>query len=373
LVVRPEHIRRRGAAKGKLAGEPPDRIIALTTRAASATVRARMSEKPLVSVVVPTRNRRALLQRCVEAVAAQDWRPLELIVVDDASTDDTPSFLADFAARHADVSVVALRNSSQAGANPSRNRAIRESRGEYVAFLDDDCIAEAGWLTRLMAGFASEQVAAVTGRVDDPPPENLFELTFKGTHRVHGRQQATRLVAGNMVVRRELLCRYMLDEDRSRPDADTSVSGRGDEDGLFLALRAAGFEVRLAADAGVLHDHHYSGKAFFRQAYRSGGAAARFGYKYRLPPRVELTPLALGWLLLPLSVIPRGWWLLPAVCFGLFLAAVLYNEVARKGKTPVELLITLPLILAYNHVRLAGYVTQHFRLWTGMDKLSRAK
>ena len=334
---------------------------------------AAVPDKPLVSVVIPTRNRREILSRCLEALAWQTYRPYEVVVVDDCSSDDTPQYLREFAAGHPDMSFRWLRNETQAGANPSRNHGVRNSNGAFIAFADDDCIPQPQWLERLMAGFVSDRVAAVTGRVVDPKPANIYELTFKGTHRVHGGVQATRLVAGNMCVRRDLLSKCMLDEDRAGPSSDVSVSGRGDEEGLFLMLQAAGWEQRVAPDAVVLHDHHYSRRAFFRQAYRGGASAARLGYKYHLPPRIELMPLSLAYLLLPLIWLGGGWWCPTAVYAAIFLAAVLYNELLRKRKTVLETLITFPVLLAYYHLRLAGYLAQYVRLLTGKQRLRRIR
>jgi glycosyltransferase involved in cell wall biosynthesis len=327
-----------------------------------------------VTVVVPTRNRRELLARCVEAVARQAYAPLELIVVDDFSDDDTPAYLEDFAGRHPQLAFTGLRNEPQAGANPSRNRAIRAARGTFIAFLDDDCAPHDDWLQRLMAGFVSDDVAAVTGRVDNVEPRNLYELAFKGTQRVAGRVHATRLVGCNMCVRRSLLLEHMLDEDRAAPSADMSVSGRGDEEGLYLLLRAAGYEVRVVHDAVVSHDHHHTRRSYFRQAFKGGGAAARLGYKYGLPLRVDLTSLLAAWLLLPVAVFLGGpWVLLSAIPGGLFLVAITYNELFRKAKRLHELLMTLPILLVYYHLRLAGYLWQSFRLYTGMDRIERLR
>jgi glycosyltransferase involved in cell wall biosynthesis len=332
-----------------------------------------MSDRPLVSVVIPTCNRRAILGRCLEALADQTYRPFEVIVTDDGSNDDTPLHLARFAAEHPGLSFRWFRNEPQIGANPSRNRGIRESRGVYVAFADDDSIAAADWLEKLIAGFVSDRVAAVTGRVNDPAPRNIYELTHKGTHRVHGRIHATRLVAGNMCVRRDLLTRYMLDEDRAAVCRDRAVSGRGDEEGLFLSLRAAGYEQRVAHDAIVVHEHGYTARSFLRQAYRGGRSAARLGYKYYLPPRIELVPLACAYLTVPLAACGVLRWALPGILAGAFLAAILYNDLFRKRKTPIETLITLPWLLVYYHLRLFGYVWEYLRLWFGRPEVQRVR
>ena len=234
-----------------------------------------MSEPPLVSVVVPTRNRASMLRRCLDALAAQTYSAFEVIVVDDASTDDTPQMLQAFAQAHPDLALTVLRNEPQRGANPSRNRAIEASRGGLVAFEDDDCIADPAWVAELVRGFETPEVGAVTGLVEDQDPDNIYELAFRGTHRVYGKVHATRLVFCNACVRRPWLA-GALDEDRAAATADMSVSGRGDEEDLFLKLKAHGQQIRVARAAKVLHVHHYTRASFFRQALRGGGEGQVF-------------------------------------------------------------------------------------------------
>jgi glycosyltransferase involved in cell wall biosynthesis len=328
---------------------------------------------PQVSIVIPTCNRRDTLARCLEALRNQTYQDFEVIIVDDGSSDDTPQFLQAFCAESVQPCFRWYRNEPQAGANPSRNRGIQAARGEYVAFLDDDAIAAPDWLRQLTTGFASESVVAVTGRVHSAPPRNLFDLTMKGTQRVAGRVQATRLVGCNMCVRRDFLLAAGFDEDRASASPDTTVSARGDEDGLFLRLRAAGFEARVVHDAAVVHEHYYTGRSFFRQAFRGGAASARLGYKYYLPPRIELTPLLLAYLTLPLILLGPAGALVPAVFAAIFLAAILYNDLFRKRKTIIETLVTLPLLIAFYHVRMVGYWLEFVRLRVGKSGIRRVR
>lgn len=337
------------------------------------------NDVPFVSVVIPTCNRREILERCLDALVKQTYPRFEVIVVDDGSTDDTPEFLDRFGADHPELAIRILRNESSIGANPSRNRGIRESGGEFVAFEDSDCMAEQDWIEQLVAGFASEQTAAVTGLVVDPKPSNIFELTFKGTHRIGQAGPAGRLIAGNMCVRTKILRDHLLDTDRATPTVgsdghpDVSVSGRGDEEGLFLMLRAGGHEILAVPRAVVFHEHHYSARTFFRQAFRGGRSAAKLVYKYYLPQRLDLLPFMVAYVTLPLVLIGPWFAMVPAFFFVGALAAITYNDLFRKGKTVGETLMSFPVLLAYYQVRLCGYVVETIRLRLGLCRIKRTR
>ena len=90
----------------------------------------------LVSVVMPAWNAAATVARSIESVLAQDHAQVELLVVDDASTDATAQLVAGYAA--ADARVRLLRQPANGGVAAARNAGITAARGEYVAFLDSD-------------------------------------------------------------------------------------------------------------------------------------------------------------------------------------------------------------------------------------------
>lgn len=91
---------------------------------------------PMISVVIPTHNRRERLARAIASVYAQTWPNIEIVVVDDASSDDTPAYLQDLALSDPRVKVV--RNKFSQGGGGARNCGIAEATGDYIAFLDDD-------------------------------------------------------------------------------------------------------------------------------------------------------------------------------------------------------------------------------------------
>jgi glycosyltransferase involved in cell wall biosynthesis len=91
---------------------------------------------PIVTVVIPTRNRVDLLRHAVASVMHQTEPNFELIVVDDGSADATPAYLAELVASEARVRVV--RNATARGGAAARNAGIASARARWVAFLDDD-------------------------------------------------------------------------------------------------------------------------------------------------------------------------------------------------------------------------------------------
>lgn len=146
--------------------------------------------KPLVSVVIPSYNMAAFIPLTVESVLAQDHPRVELIVVDDGSSDGSVAALRRFGER------IRLIEQKNAGACAARNRGLKEARGEFVAFLDCDDLWEKGKLTRCVETLLARPAAAMVhshaywidaaGRVFGPPrfparPEGrVFEALARG-------------------------------------------------------------------------------------------------------------------------------------------------------------------------------------------------
>src|SRR5689334_22859441 len=89
----------------------------------------------LVSVVIPVYNRAAMLRQAVESALGQTHRPIEVVIVDDGSTDDTPQAIAALTARHPEVRAVRRENGGPGAARESGRQA---ARGELLQFLDSD-------------------------------------------------------------------------------------------------------------------------------------------------------------------------------------------------------------------------------------------
>ncbi len=98
---------------------------------------------PLISVVIPTYQHAASLSSCLESIFVQTYQSLEVIVVDDGSTDDTQAVLARYAGR-----LVVIKQAN-AGANPARNSGWQLAQGEYVMFCDADVVMLPGMIMSL--------------------------------------------------------------------------------------------------------------------------------------------------------------------------------------------------------------------------------
>jgi glycosyltransferase involved in cell wall biosynthesis len=115
----------------------------------------------LISVILPTRNRAATLGRAIASVLGQSYADLELIIVDDGSTDRTPELLREWAG---DVRVRAVA-SPRRGAAAARNHGVSIARGRYLAFQDSDDEWLPDKLQRVMSAFrdAGPETAVVYG------------------------------------------------------------------------------------------------------------------------------------------------------------------------------------------------------------------
>ncbi|MEE2025170.1 glycosyltransferase [Alkalimonas mucilaginosa] len=106
---------------------------------------------PLISVYMPTHNRKQMAVTAIDSVLAQDYPHFELIVVDDGSTDDSWSFLQQRYGQNPKIRL--LRHEQSQGACAARNTAIAAAQGDFVTGLDDDDVFYPDRLSSLMAAF----------------------------------------------------------------------------------------------------------------------------------------------------------------------------------------------------------------------------
>lgn len=117
-----------------------------------------MSITPKVSIVVPVFNREKYLRRCVDSICAQTLREIEIILVDDGSTDSSPMICDDYAARDARVQVIHRQN---AGMGAAYNAGMAEAKGEYIGFVETDDWIESEMYNELYAKAVEHNVDVV--------------------------------------------------------------------------------------------------------------------------------------------------------------------------------------------------------------------
>ncbi|NIA15087.1 MAG: glycosyltransferase [Nitrospiraceae bacterium] len=227
--------------------------------------------KELVSVVICTYNRADSLRLAIESVTAQRTGArldYEVVVVDDGSTDDTREAVEEARAK-APVPVHYVLEEGCGGIAAARNRGIAESHNDWIAFFDDDQLAEPEWLANLLSTAQTLDVSCVGGpRRLDLPPEDLARLGPRCRamlgEELYGEEpvpfDGERLpTTGNLMIHRRVL------DEVSGFDANMSISSGEDAD-LLLRARAAGFAIWMAPTAMVTHmiPRYRLNRAYFR-------------------------------------------------------------------------------------------------------------
>lgn len=160
------------------------------------------NEQTSISVIVPVYNGGRYLERCLDALLASSYPSYEVIVVDDASTDNSSDI-----ARQKGVTLIEMPK--QTGQSAGRNAAAERARGQILFFVDADVVVRPDTINRVAADFAQNPyVAALFGSYDDEPAEKNFLSQYKNLqhHFVHqqGRREASTFWTGCGAVRREV-------------------------------------------------------------------------------------------------------------------------------------------------------------------------
>ena len=133
-----------------------------------------------LSIVIPTHNRGALLERCVLSVLSASSATAEILVSDDGSSDDSRERMETLAARYPNVTWLSASRTGPAGA---RNRGWRAARGDIIAFIDDDCVAAPRWTDELEAPLLRDtSLAGVEGQTrPERPARSFFEHSINSS------------------------------------------------------------------------------------------------------------------------------------------------------------------------------------------------
>ena len=138
---------------------------------------------PQVSVIIPTYNRSVLVKEAVESVLAQTLGDLEVLVIDDGSTDDTRKTIEAIEDKR-----VRYFYKENGGASSARNLAIRRAAGEYVAFLDSDDLWEPDYLNTMISAIKeNEKYGAAYTTLHQHYTDGSTKKKYRKKHCVSGR------------------------------------------------------------------------------------------------------------------------------------------------------------------------------------------
>jgi len=298
---------------------PEVEIAGTSTPPASVAERdAFLARAPFASVVIATRNRPDNLARCLTSLLALVYPDFEVIVVDNAPSDDaTQTFFAREYGGRANIHYV---REDRPGLASAHNRGVREMRGDsqFVAFTDDDVVVDPYWLCELMRGFeAAANVGCVTGLIFPAELETWPQLLIEqfggfnkgfrrqiydlGQHRPQDRLfpfTPGRFGSGaNMAFRTDTLSRI----GGFDPAMGTGTPALGGDDlAAFFRVITLGEALVYEPAAIVRHTHYREYAALQRQIHGYGVGLTAFLTKAILDQPHLLIDLA--------GKLPRGLW-----------------------------------------------------------------
>ena len=253
-----------------------------------------MKQLPTVSVVIPAYNEEDAIEKCLTSFLNQTIQPLEVIVVDNRSTDRTAELVRAFRAEHKDtVNIRLLKQFDAQGILPTRDYGMAHAKGDVLGRIDADSVLDEGWVEAVQEAFADPDVAAASGPVvyHDMPARNVgFRADTQIRTTLDKLAKKHRFLFGsNMAVRRDVwnailpeLCEDK--EDKMHEDID-----------IALHLFQSGYKVAYVPDmiggmsARRLED---SPKDFYRYVMRFENTYKAHGIKSasaRIPIFIYLT------------------------------------------------------------------------------------
>lgn len=230
--------------------------------------------KPRFSIVIPSYQRPEGLRNCLTGILALKTPApaCEVIIVDDAGEADLTPVLESF---QSDLNLILIRHAENRGPASARNTGAQQARGDYLLFIDDDCIPSRDWLERIEAHVNGSNQRAIGGycrngltdSLCSTAQQMLMDYLFKYYN--SNPAQAGFCATNNLAVpRKAFLAIGGFDESfRYAAGEDRDFSERWSRSGAELAF---------VQDAPVYHQHTMGLKGFVRMHYHYGRGARRF-------------------------------------------------------------------------------------------------
>jgi len=227
---------------------------------------------PFVSVIIPVLNEERTIRECLTSLIKMDYpvERREILVVDNGSTDRTAEIVKSFPIQYLQEE---LRGSAAA-----RNKGIKASRGEIVAFTDADCVVTTGWLWELVRAFDEEGVGGVAGEVVAYPPRTPAEWYAARVRHLSPQKYLSRPLLpfaafANLSFRRDVFDRIGL--------LDETIPLGESTDFCTRLLQGTDLKLKYAPKALLFHRHRSTVWEFVRQQWKYGRGHAQLYIKYR--------------------------------------------------------------------------------------------
>jgi lipopolysaccharide/colanic/teichoic acid biosynthesis glycosyltransferase/GT2 family glycosyltransferase len=254
---------------------------------------------PTTSVIIPARDASQTIEECLGAVFAQQQPPVEVIVVDDGSHDDT--------AERAKKFPVKLLTQPHLGPAAARNRGALLASGELLLFTDSDCAPAPDWTSRLSKVFADPSVVAAKGvyRTRQREPLARFvQLEYEEKYARLARQATIDFVDTYCAAYRRTRFLEQGGFDESFPSASV------EDQELSFRLAAQQLKMVFAPQASVYHHHATTIHAYARRKFRIGYWKVRVGRRHpskmfsdaHTPPTLKFQVAMAGIFLITLAI-----------------------------------------------------------------------
>jgi glycosyltransferase involved in cell wall biosynthesis len=275
--------------------------------------------KNKLSVVILTYNSSSTIDKCLQSLEQQTNKNFEVLIVDDDSTDNTLELIRMYPRR---LKIIFLRNGAH-NISRGRNIGIRNSKTDYVAFLDSDAYTDGKWVEELIANFDKDKRLALVGgkevqKFDKGFPKGI-SLNDYFTNKITNSFWAIK--GCNFAINKNILHGIYFDEAFTH-----------DEETEFIERISKKFNFDYNKEAIVYHQPRTSPKKYFSQMYKYGYWRVIFSSKYNKFRLMDYYPIGLFFfsLILLFSWSIFGLLLIPIVSFIQSLIVIIYLKESMK-------------------------------------------
>jgi len=298
---------------------------------------------PLISVVVPFKDAGKHFGALLSSLKTQTFKNVEYILVNNNSTDNSCSIVEDFSKQNPDMNI-RLIHETKPGPGFARNKGVSEAQGDWIAFVDSDCIADTLWLEKIAESIEDrnnykENVVAFACQILPAKSKNIiakflgvytfpvYSKKITNTHKSY--LNNLKFPTANFVIQKKIFNELGGFDERFR--------FFGEDHFLCMQIYEKGYAIQCLPDAIVEHDHRSTLKSFIKQSSGFGSAHAQL-YKMQ---NVDKIAIDLPFFRIRNNNIPFKAWIDFNQADMKVLAIILVSFVFRKS------ILLLPLYLLF--------------------------